>query len=587
MIWQFNSIEILFLQALALLVSACVFVPLFKKYGLGSVLGYLMAGVFINFVFAGHFSEHPEELLHFSEFGVVLLLFVIGLELKPATLWTMRQDIFGLGLMQMLICTSAFMLSALLFNLNWQTALIIGSGFTLSSTAIVMAQLEDSGDIKTLYGRKSFAILLFQDLAIVPLLLMVSLLAPTGNDTSFNQSLIYVSIAVAAILILIVLGKYALNPIFRWLARFGSQEIMTACALAVVVAAAMLMDIAGMSYAMGAFIAGVMLAESNYRHELEANIEPFRGLFLGLFFMAVGLSIDFNVISENYLLILLLAPCTMVMKAVVIYAISRLTGHHHNTSIKVALSLAQLGEFGFVLMAAAGTAGLFTDNLTSLLIAVISITMALTPLSQRLIPLLLKDDTVITIEENFDDAEGKVLIIGFGRFGQVVSQSLFAEGMTVTILDNDPERIEEAKKFGFRVFYGDGRRRDILMAAGIKKVQAVMIVTDNKATTSRIIDNVKDKNPNAKIYARSYDRIHSVELYKKDIDYSMRETFESALLLSQRALEGLGIDEEKARTVVAEIRNRDRNRLKEQVKGDVYSGQRHLLNKPIKPELLK
>lgn len=379
MIWQFNPIEILFLQALALLVSACVFVPLFKKYGLGTVLGYLMAGVFINFVFAGHFAEHPEELLHFSEFGVVLLLFVIGLELKPATLWTMRQDIFGLGLMQMLVCTVALMLAVLFFKLNWQAALIIGSGLALSSTAIVMTQLEESGDIKTLYGRKSFAILLFQDLAIVPLLLMVSLLAPTGNDTSFNQSLIYVGIAVAAILILIVLGKYALNPIFRWLARFGSQEIMTACALAVVVAAAMLMDIAGMSYAMGAFIAGVMLAESNYRHELEANIEPFRGLFLGLFFMAVGLSIDFNVIRDNYLFILLLAPCAMALKTVVIYALSRLTGHHHNNAIKIALTLSQLGEFGFVLMAAAGTAGLLSDNLTSLLIAIISVTMALTP----------------------------------------------------------------------------------------------------------------------------------------------------------------------------------------------------------------
>lgn len=587
MIWQFNPIEILFLQALALLVSACVFVPLFKKYGLGTVLGYLMAGVFINFVFAGHFAEHPEELLHFSEFGVVLLLFVIGLELKPSTLWTMRQDIFGLGFLQMLVCTVALMLAVLLFKLNWQAALIIGSGFALSSTAIVMTQLEESGDIKTLYGRKSFAILLFQDLAIVPLLLLVSLLAPTGSDTTMSQSLMYVGIAVAAILLLILLGKYALNPIFRWLARFGSQEIMTACALAVVVAAAMLMDIAGMSYAMGAFIAGVMLAESNYRHELEANIEPFRGLFLGLFFMAVGLSIDFDVIRNNYLFILLMAPCAMALKTAVIYALSRLTGHHHNNAIKITLTLSQLGEFGFVLMAAAGTAGLLSDNLTSLLIAIISVTMALTPLTQRLIPLLVKIETAQNIEENFDDAKGKVLIIGFGRFGQVVSQSLFAEGITVKILDNDSERIEEAKKFGFRVFYGDGRRREILVSARIQNVQAVLVVTDNKATNSKIIDLVQQMNPNAKIYARSYDRLHSIELSKKDIEYSIRETFESALLLSQKTLQGLGVNQEKAHSVVDDIRKRDRNRLQEQVSGDRFSGQQHILNKPIKPEPLK
>ena len=585
--WHFNPIEILFLQALALLVSACIFVPLFKKYGLGTVLGYLIAGVTINLIFSGHFAEHPEELLHFSEFGVVLLLFVIGLELKPSTLWAMRKDIFGLGLLQMLFCTVVLMLAVLLFDINWQAALIIGSGFALSSTAIVMTQLEESGDSTTFYGRKSFAILLFQDLAIVPLLLMVSLLTPSATDTTFNESLMYVGIAIVAILILILLGKYALNPIFRWLAKHGSQEIMTACALATVVAAAMLMDFAGMSYAMGAFIAGVMLAESNYRHELEANIEPFRGLFLGLFFMAVGLSIDFNVVKENILTILLLAPCIMLIKALAIYAVTRYMTRDHNASIKTALALSQLGEFGFVLMAAAGSAGLLSDNLTSLLIAIISTSMALSPLSQLLIPLLLKKDSHKSIAENFSDATGTVLIVGFGRFGQVLSQPLFAKGLTVTILDNDTDRIEEAKKFGFRVFYGDGRRRDILRAAGIAKVDTVMVVTDNKDSNTKIIDLVQHENPKAQIYARSYDRLHSIELYKRDINFSVRETFESALTLSQKALEGMGVSHEDAKMLIADIRIRDLNRLKEQAKGDIYLGQQHLLNQPIKPEPLQ
>ncbi|MCW8870147.1 MAG: cation:proton antiporter, partial [Proteobacteria bacterium] len=338
---------------------------------------------------------------------------------------------------------------------------------------------------------------------------------------------------------------------------------------------------------MGAFIAGVMLAESNYRHELKANIEPFRGLFLGLFFMAVGLSIDLKVVKDNIWIILILAPGIMLIKTIVLYLVSRILNNPHNTSIQSALSLAQLGEFGFVLLTAAATAGLLDSNLGSLLIAIISVTMALSPLSHFLMPLLTPKKENTPIEENFDEAKGKVLIIGFGRFGQVVSQSLFAEGMTVTILDNDSERIEEAKKFGFKVFYGDGRRREILKAAGIKKVQAVIVVTDNKATNSGIIELVQQQNPKAKIYARSYDRVHSVELYSKHIEYSIRETFESALALSEQALLGLGINQEQARVAVSDIRSRDLKRLKEQVKGDMYSGQQHLLNKPIKPEPLK
>lgn len=587
MAWHFSSVEILFLQALALLISACVFVPLFKKYGLGTVLGYLVAGVFINVIFVGQFSDQPQDLLQFSEFGVVLLLFVIGLELNPSKLWQMRKDIFGLGLLQMLLTSGALIAATLLLGMNWQVALIIGSGFALSSTAIVMAQMEESGEGMTLQGQKTFGILLFQDLAIVPLLLMVSLLAPTANATSFNEALLYVAIAIAAILILILLGKYALNPIFHWLAKNGSTETMTACALAVVLASAMLMYLAGMSYAMGAFIAGVMLAESNYRHELEANLEPFRGLFLGLFFMAVGLTIDLEVVKNNISTILLLAPGIMIIKALAIYLVARITSHGHNASVKIALPLSQLGEFGFVLMTTAAVAGLLSDNLSSLLIAIITVTMLLSPLSQLITPLLIKKDNTLTRHENFDDASGNILIIGFGRFGQVVSQPLFAEGMSITILDNDSDRVEEAKKFGFKVFYGDGRRRDILRASGIKKVQSVMVVTDNRLTNSTIVDLVKHENPKAKIYVRSFDRLHSIELYRKEIDYSVRETFESALILSQRALQGMGIDKETAKAVVADIRTRDRNRLIEQVKGDMFSGQQHILNKPIKPEPLK
>lgn len=584
---DFTHIELFFLQALALLAAACLFVPLFKKLGLGTVLGYLVAGVVINWVYSGRFADHPEELLHFSEFGVVLFLFVIGLELNPATLWQMRKDIFGLGMLQMVVTGILLTCLTLLFGLSWQTALVIGMGMALSSTAIVMSSLDEKGERMSAHGRKAFGILLFQDLAIVPLLLMVTLLAPGAESMTLQQSFVHVGIATAAIVILVLIGKFALDPLFNWLAKSQSHEIMTACALAIVIAAAMLMDIAGMSYAMGAFIAGVMLAESDYRHEMEANIEPFKGLFLGLFFMAVGLSVDLSVVQDQWLVIIALAPLVMLVKALALYLIARITGHCHNTSLLTAMALPQLGEFGFVLFTAASSALLLDGQLASLLIAIISMTMVLSPLLSKLTPLLLHKDQEMNIEEDFDDALGKVLIIGFGRFGQIVSQPLFADGMSITILDNATQRVQEAKKFGFRVHFGDGCRRDILRAAGIDHVQAVVVATDNPETTSKIIEVIQSECKKLPIYARSFDRRHSIAMYSSGIEYSVRETFESALHLSQVALRGLGVTEEDAIAHVDDIRKRDRQRLKEQVKGDMQSGKDLLHNKPVEPELLK
>mgnify|MGYP000471740428 CR=1 FL=1 len=584
---DFTHIELFFLQALALLAAACFFVPLFKKLGLGTVLGYLVAGVVINWIYSGRFADHPEELLHFSEFGVVLFLFVIGLELNPATLWQMRKDIFGLGLLQMLVTGFILMGLTIIFGLSWQSALVIGMGMALSSTAIVMSSLDESGERMSAHGRKAFGILLFQDLAIVPLLMVVTLLAPSAESMSLQQSFISVGIATAAIILLVLTGKFALDPLFNWLAKSQSHEIMTACALAIVIAAAMLMDIAGMSYAMGAFIAGVMLAESDYRHEMEANIEPFKGLFLGLFFMAVGLSVDLSVVQDQWLVIIALAPLVMLVKTLALYFVARLSGNCHNTSVLTAMALPQLGEFGFVLFTAASSALLLDGPLASLLIAIISMTMVLSPVFSMITPLLLHKDQEMNIEEDFDDALGKVLIIGFGRFGQIVSQPLFADGMSITILDNDTKRVQEAKKFGFRVHFGDGCRRDILRAAGINNVQAVIVATDKPSVTTSIIDTIMAENPKVAIYARSFDRRHSIEMYAKDIEYSVRETFESALHLSQVALRGRGVTEEDASAHVDDIRKRDRQRLREQVGGDMQSGKDLLLNKPVEPELLK
>ncbi len=547
-------------------------VPIFKQIGLGAILGFLISGVVVNIMFSGQFSEHPEELLHISEFGVVLFLFVIGLELRPVDLWSMRKDIFGLGLLQVVVCGLLIATLSYFFAQPFNTSIVIGLAMSLSSTAMVMSILDEKRERNMPHGKKSFSILLFQDLAIVPLLLMVALLSPSGQENNGSSTLMSAAVAVMAIIILILAGKYLLDPIFRLLAKTKTQEIMTASALGVVIFAALLMDQAGMSYAMGAFIAGVMLAESSFRHEVEANIEPFRGLFLGLFFIAVGLSINLQVVINNWYIILMAAPLVMAIKTIGIYLVSRVTGNSHVVSVKTAFGLSQLGEFGFVMFGAAVTASIIDENLSSLLIAVISVSMALSPVYEKLSKFFISKESAESIDENFDGAGGQVLIIGFGRFGQIISQPLFSMGYEVVILDNDTHRVKDAGSYGFKVFYGDGTRRDILKAAEIGHCTAVVIATDNKSTTSLIVDQVKRMDLKIKIFARSFDRIHSIELYEKNVDYSVRETFESALELGKQVLIQLGNDEIMTERHVTDVRNLDKERLQYDVKGDYKTG---------------
>ncbi len=578
--WSFNSVELVFLQALLLIVVACALVPIFIRLSLGAVLGFLLTGVLVNVLFAGGFAKHPEELLHFSEFGVVLFLFVIGLELRPPTLWAMRRDIFAVGLLQVLACGAVLGGAGWALGLPAGTALVVGLGLALSSTALVMSQLDARAERDSAHGRQTFSILLFQDLAIVPLLLLVALLSPGADDTSFAQALLRVGMAVLAIGVLILAGRFLLDPLFKLLAKSRTQEIMTAAALGVVIAAAMLMDAVGMSYAMGAFIAGVLLADSAFRHEVEANIEPFRGLFLGLFFIAVGLSIDLSTVLNQWHIILLAAPLVMAVKAAIIYLVVRAFGNPHTCATRTGLGLAQLGEFGFVLFSAAAASNLLAADLASLLIATVAVSMALSPLFEKLTPLLVGKQRVSDVAEDFSDARGQLLIIGFGRFGQIVSQPLFACGYEVTILDADAQRVKDARGYGFHVHYGDGARRDILNAAGIGQFKGVLVCTDKAKTTNKIIDLVKSLNPNAAIFARSYDRLHSMELYQKDIDFSMRETFESALMLGRFALIGLGVSEQRADRHVAEIRAIDRHRLMDDVQGHFESGVARMHRRP-------
>jgi monovalent cation:proton antiporter-2 (CPA2) family protein len=401
-------------------------VPLSKRLGLGTIVGYLVAGILAGVALGSGLWGHPEDLLHFAEFGVVLFLFVIGLEFRPARLWEARATIFGRGTMQVLVCGGLLAVPPWLLGLPWQASLVIGLGLSLSSTALVLQALDADGERSSAIGRTAIAILLFEDLAIVPLLLLVTLLSATGGDTGWADALRATGLGLAAILLLIAIGRYALEPMFRVLARARLPEIMTASALGLVIAASLLMDAVGLSYAMGAFIAGVMLAESSYRHEVEADIEPFRGLFLGLFFLAVGLSLDLGVLAADWPLILVAVPVCVALKALGIYGVSRLFRSGHRDAARLAAKLSQHGEFGFVLFAAAAASGLFDGETASILVSIVSLSMAASAMVDRLGSRLVGDTPRRTLAEDFSDAGGPVLVIGFGRFGQLVAQPLLA-----------------------------------------------------------------------------------------------------------------------------------------------------------------
>jgi monovalent cation:H+ antiporter-2, CPA2 family len=574
----------LFAQALVILGASVVAAPIFKRIGLGTVLGYLAAGIIVGPVLG--LIGQGEDILHVAELGVVMLLFIIGLELKPSRLWALRRDIFGLGLAQVLACGFALMGAAILFTgLGWQAAMIIGFGLSLSSTAFAMQLLEARHEINSPYGQRAFSMLLFQDLAIVPLLAMIPLLSPQGTQNS-QHPLVTVGIALLAIAALIAAGRYLLNPLFRIIANTGAKEAMIAAALLIVLGSGLAMQYAGLSMAMGAFLAGVLLAESSYRHELEADIEPFRGILLGLFFVAVGLSLDLAVIAQNWLAILIAVPAVILIKGALIYGISRLFGSSHSDATRLALLLPQGGEFAFVLFSVAVTAGLFAQDVSSMLVAIVTLTMALTPLTVGLAKFLISKPEAEQLDENFEGAGSDVLMIGFSRFGQIISQILLTSGHQATIIDTSAERVRQAGKFGFRIYFGDGRRLDVLKSAGIERAKIVAVCTHNREVTDRVVDLIKSTFPNVKLFVRSYDRTHTIELRKRDVEFEIRETLESAFAFGKHTLQELGHSEDAAEALIDDVRKRDEERLEAQMAGDIYSGRDKLHTKPQIPEPL-
>ncbi|MDI7861540.1 monovalent cation:proton antiporter-2 (CPA2) family protein [Rhizobiaceae bacterium n13] len=574
----------LFSETLLMLGGAVVAAPIFKKLGLGTVLGYLAAGIVIGPVL--HRITDGEEILGVAELGVVFLLFIIGLELKPSRLWQMRRDIFALGTAQVVLTGLVLTAMATLFGLtDWRGGLVAGFGLALSSTAFALQILSNDGDSNTRYGQRAFSILLLQDLAIVPLLAMITVIDSNGGDSG-GTPLHDLVVAIAAVLAMIVAGRYLLTPLFQIIARTGAREAMIVAALFVVLGSATLMQYAGLSMAMGAFLSGVMLAESSYRHELEADIEPFRGVLLAIFFMAVGLSLEIDVIIDNLLLIAIAVPVLMAIKALVIYAICRATGSPHNDAIRIAFLLPQGGEFGFVLFTAAARAELFTSSTASLLIAIVTISMALTPLGATLSRRLLTDERREEIDEDFEGAGSDVLMIGFSRFGQIAAQVLLASGRDVTIIDTSADRVRQAASFGFRIYFGDGTRKDVLRAAGIERANIVAICTQKQSTTDQIVDLVQAEYPQSRIYVRSYDRIHTLSLRARGVDYELRETLESGLLFGRRTIEGLGVSEDDALAIADDIRKRDEERLVLQAAEGLQAGRHMLYSRPVRPEPL-
>src|SRR5947199_241555 len=570
---------------LVLLAAAVISVPIARFGRLSAIVAYLVAGVVIGPFGFGIFNR-PETILTVAELGIVMLLFLIGLELELSRLLAMRRDIFGLGVAQLVLTAGAIACLAIATGMfNWRAALVAGLALALSATSIALRILEDRGSLQTPYGQRAFAILLFQDMSVVPLLALVPLLAP-GDGAAQHASLAeaatsagLVGLAIAA---LVVAGRYLLNPFFRLLAWTGAREVMTAAALLVVLGAALLMQWVGMSMALGDFLAGVLLAESTYRHELEADIEPFRGLLVARFFMGVGMTIDVKIVWTNLWLVLAAAVIITLLKAGIVWVMFRVTCTGRGDALRAGSVLTGAGEFAFVLLPLGTALGILSANQGSLLSAIAAMTLLLGPPFAEATEQMLRRFArrPEPDAQDFEDASGTVLVIGFGRFGQIVSQHLLAAEVDVTAIDVDPEMIQVAARFGFKVYYGDGTRLDVLRPAGLEKARLIAICVDNQDDCNRIVDLTKAEFPGTKIFARSYDRGHTLQLLARDVDYELRETFESAMKFGRRTLEAIGLDADRAEIVQDFIRTRDRDRIAVQQAEGIYDGIDMLRQRP-------
>jgi monovalent cation:proton antiporter-2 (CPA2) family protein len=569
--------------------AALLFVTIFRRLKLGATLGYIVAGALIGPQILGLIRD-PAQVSSVTEIGIALLLFIVGLELRPARLWRLRNDIFGLGLAQVVLCGLA--LSLLLYlavGLSPEAALAIGLPLGLSSTAQVLPMLRADNELNTPEGERAFSILLFQDLSIVPMITIIAAMARVPDLTA-PTGLTLALYTVAAIAALVLVGRVILNPLFRLIGRFGERELFVVAGLFTVVASAAVMHYLHLSVALGAFVAGVMLAESPYRHELESDVEPFRSILLGLFFLSVGMLLDLGVIAARPWFVVGIAAGVIVTKALLIAGLARIFGNNWPRSVRLGLLLSQAGEFGFVLFAQATAAGLVLPAAGSLFGAVVTLSMATTPFLMRLVDWMERRE-----DRGGDDLDGpekspetSAIVVGYGRFGQTVAQMLMAKGIGITLIDKTPSMIETAEEFGTKVYYGDGLRLDLLRAAGAETARVIAFCNDNEGgeLTRDALKAVLGAFPQASVMVRAFDRRHLIELRGLDLVLAERELFESAVVMGRAALRASGFGSAEIERVESEYRMRDCERLERQAEsGDLHAGEdRSFASSPLPEE---
>lgn len=564
-------------QAFVYLAAAVLFVPIANRLGLGSVLGYLLAGIMIGPYVLGIVGREGEDIMHYAEFGVVMMLFLIGLELNPQMLWKLRKSILGLGGLQVILTTIIVGAIAVFTQLNWQQSLAVGMILSMSSTAIVMQSMKEKGLMKTGAGQSSFSVLLFQDIAVIPMLALFPLLATlraTGGGDAHSNSLIYhmpawvqALIMFGSIAAIIVLGSFVIRPALRFVARTRTREVFTASALLIVVGIAALMTQVGLSPALGAFLAGVVLANSEYRHELESDIEPFKGLLLGLFFIAIGASIQFPLIMDDPWAITGCVLALIVIKAGVLLFLGRFFGISTEQNFIFAFSLSQVGEFAFVLLTFALQEGILAENATNFLIAVVAISMGITPIVMLLVekfilPRVGTDEIVPMKPADDIDEKNEVIIAGFGHFGNTVGRFLRANNIQATYLDLDSDRVDVLRKMGFKVFYGDASRRDLLIAAGAEQSKIIIIAIDDAEMRLQMVESIKRHFPHLHILVRATNRFDAYNLMNAGMLHVYRETLDTSVRVGVDALILLGVRPYTAKRLARTFLKLDEQNLK-------------------------
>ncbi|SMC84048.1 cation:proton antiporter [Novosphingobium sp. B1] len=565
-----------------LLGFALVFVLIFRRLGLGATLGYLLAGAVVGPQVLGLVGD-AEQKLGIAELGITLLLFLVGLELNPSRLWKMKRDIFGLGLLQVALCGLPIAGMILLTtDFTWEAALALGLPLALSSTAQVLPMLQSSGRLRTPFGERAFAILLFQDLSIIPMITIITAMSRNPADAGGPPGWLMTLYSLAAIAALIAAGRYLIRPLFRLIGNLGEREMFVVAALFTVMASAAVMELLGLSTALGAFVAGVMLADSPYRHELEADVEPFRSILLGLFFLAVGMMLNLQAIADRPLFVAGMALGLIAIKAVIIFGIGRIVGMPWRGALALGLLLSQGGEFGFVMFAQAQGALLIAPDAASLFGAVVTLSMATTPFLMMVTAKARREAEQAPGEREGPKPDGaNAIVVGFGRFGQGVTQMLLASNIPVTMVDTDIEMIDVAAGFGAKVYFGDGTRLDLLRQAGAAEAEMIFFCMDGDQMTPDLVEAVHETFPKAAIYVRAFDRRALIRLRGTPVSAVVREVMESAVKMARIALSDAGLSEEAVRRAEDMFRANDRERLKLQIEaGDVRVARDRIITKP-------